>query len=296
METLIEQFRKDLEIRKCSKDTIEQYPQILRRFGEFVGGDLLAVDKKKLIAYADHLKNLSIDSRRRYFSAIGSFYEFAIEAELIQTSPITPGFKKRYLHAYKDNRQSRKSLTTDEARKLIDAIFTTRERAPIVLLLKTGIRLGELISLDLDDLDLPNLRIRLKPTAKRSNLTVFIDDETARLLRKWLAKRETMAKSTALFLNAHGDRYSRDSFELMFTKYSTVAGLHDASSKRLEDRCTPHTCRHFFTTEMRDRGMQREYVKKLRGDAVTEAIDIYNHISAEKLKKAYLDCVPQFGL
>jgi len=294
METLIDQFREDLKIQGRSKDTCEQYPQILKRFEAFVGGDLLSVDKARLINYVKHLKDNSLASRQRYFSAIGSFYDFMVELDLMESNPVTPSFKKRYLRGYKSdsNRQRRKCPTIEEARRLVSGIITIRERAAIVALLKTGLRCSELISLDVDDLDLPNLTLHLKPTNKRSNLTIFFDEETAQLLRKWLARREKMARSQALFLNAQGDRYSRDSFEIMFVKYSTAAGLHNAASNRLEDRCTPHSCRHFFTSQLLERGMRREYVQTLRGDVVKDAVDIYHHISMEKLKESYLAHMP----
>jgi len=73
-------------------------------------------------------------------------------------------------------------------------------------------------------------------------------------------------------------------------------GLHNASSDRMEDHFSPHCCRHWFTTHLRRAGMPREFIQELRGDARREAIDIYDHIDREELRKSYLAHVPQLGV
>ena len=73
-------------------------------------------------------------------------------------------------------------------------------------------------------------------------------------------------------------------------------GLHNASSDRMEDHFSPHCCRHWFTTHLRRAGMPREFIQELRGDARREAIDIYDHIDREELRKSYLAHGPQLGV
>jgi integrase/recombinase XerD len=73
-------------------------------------------------------------------------------------------------------------------------------------------------------------------------------------------------------------------------------GLHDASSERMEDHFSAHCTRHFFTTHLRRAGMPREFIQELRGDVRKEAIDIYDHIDREELRKSYLAHIPQLGV
>jgi integrase/recombinase XerD len=166
------------------------------------------------------------------------------------------------------------------------------------LLAKTGIRRNELISLDVSDVDFVENQIRLKPTAKRTKRTIFIDDECSFIIRRWLRVREGLNqhKSTALFLSTWGLRSSRNDVYLAVTKAAERVCLHNPKSERLEDHFSPHACRHWFTTHLRRAGMRREFIQELRGDSRKEAIDIYDHIDLKELKEAYLTTIPQLGI
>ena len=79
-------------------------------------------------------------------------------------------------------------------------------------------------------------------------------------------------------------------------KYAERVGLHDPASKRLEDRFTEHCCRHWFATHLLRAGMPRDYVKELRDDVRREAIDLYNHIDREELRRSYIAHISQLGI
>ena len=208
--------------------------------------------------------------------------------------------RKRYLKRYKDNDdgQARKLISVEEMANLINCTMDLRDKAVIALLAKTGIRRHELVELDISDVDLIENRIRLKPTAKRTNRTVFFDDEAAYLLRRWLKIREGINPkgNPALFLNAEGERLNRSGVYNLVVEAARRTGLHDPASERLEDHFGPHCCRHWFCTHLFRAGMRREFIKELRGDSRKEAFDLYNHIDLKELKEAYLACIPQLGI
>jgi integrase/recombinase XerD len=299
---LIADFKSDLMTRGLSADTIKSYPLYAKRLYDF-SGDLLTVNEGVLSKYLSYLRNeekVGFTSIRRYFAALGTFFDFLVFMRYISVNPITSVFKKRYLRSYKshDPMQRRQCISIEQARLFVESILNPRERAAVVLLLKTGIRRKELSELDLIDVDMKNRIIRIKPTGKRSNEIVFFDEETAKVLGKWLVRREKSNKkgSPALFLDSFGNRLSPNSLNIMFAKYASSAGLHNPKSPRLEDRLSPHCCRHYFTTTMLEAGMPREYVMELRGDSPSAAVDLYHHIDRKKLQKSYLECVPQLGL
>ncbi len=169
----------------------------------------------------------------------------------------------------------------------------------LTILLKTGIRRGELLALDVADADLPARQIQLKPAAKRTNRTVFLDEEAARSIKRWLAARETRyrkPKEQALFVSNKGTRLERSAIDAMVRRAGERAGLHDCVSAKLEDKFTPHCCRHWFTTHLLRAGMERSYVQWLRGDSIREAVDIYYHINPEDVRRPYLTHIPQLGI
>jgi integrase/recombinase XerD len=192
----------------------------------------------------------------------------------------------------------RKLISIEEMAKLINSTLDVRDKAIITLLAKTGIRRNELIKLDLEDVDWVEQSIKLKPTPKRTNRTVFFDDEAALILHRWVRAREGRNDkgSKALFVNNLGGRLNRNGVYLAVTKPAERLGLHNANSDRMEDHFSPHCCRHWFTTHLRRAGMSREFIQELRGDVRREAIDIYDHIDKKELRESYLAHIPQLGI
>jgi site-specific recombinase XerD len=305
---LIEAFAADLKMADRSPDTVGQYPRHVKRLLDFCqkrNVDLLAVDKNILIKYLEDLRDpnrnemINIVSIRQYFSALSTFFDFLVFHEYITTNPITPAFKRHYFREYKDHdaTQRRKTIDITQAKILLHGIFDKRDRCVVCLLLKTGMRRKEVSELDVASVDLPKLTIHISPTGKRSGEIVFIDDEMAFVFRQWLKDRKKMDTkgSPAMFLNRSGNRLSLNAINNLFRKYATAAGLNNPLSDRLEDKFSPHACRHFFGTTMRKAHMQREFIARLRGDHLP-TMDLYDHVDPEELKEAYLACVPQFGL
>ncbi len=303
---LIQRFLEDCRIRNLSTHTIESYQSTLNLFSLFLHKrklSLLMVDREILREYISFLLNQGIDYKtiENRFSTFSSFYEYAVYEDLVEKN-IVLDVRKRYLRRYKKNDHNgskRKLVDVEEMSFYINRIFDIRTKAIAILFAKTGIRLRELIAIDVDDINWDVMSIRLKPTHKRSNLTVFFDAETAILLKRWLKKRETIADKNcnALFVSYNtGRRLERHAIYESFTKWAEKAGLHNPHSDRLEDHFTPHCCRHWFTTHLRRAGMPREFIKELRGDKRGDSMDIYYHIDQEELRKSYLGCIPQLGI
>jgi integrase/recombinase XerD len=253
------------------------------------------------LEYLAFERSYSTKTLENYFSALSSFYDFLVYEGVVDTNSVLP-FRKRYIRQYKVGQHvddpPRKLISVEQMKMLIDSILDPRDKAIVTLLAKTGIRRKELINIDLEDINWEEQSIQLKPHPKRSNLTVFFDDECARVLLRWLNSRKNYPVSpscNAFFINEKGERLKRHGVYDVVTKYAKKIGLHNSESKRMEDHFTPHCCRHWFTTWLLRNGMPREYVKELRGDKRGEAIDIYHHIDKKELRRAYLACIPKLG-
>jgi integrase/recombinase XerD len=304
MDQLIEDYLKDCQSRGMAAGSLPRYRSVLKiyqKYLEEIGADALDVSNAILVGFIDYLRAGKVKDKtlNNYFSALSSFYEFLSFSGRISANPVI-SIRKRYLKGYKDNHdgQERKLISIEEMGRLINSEMDIRDKAIITLLAKTGIRRNELISLDVFDIDFVDQMIRLKPTAKRTNRTVFIDDETAFILRRWLRVREGVnrRKETALFLSTWGFRISRNDVYLVVVNAAERVGLHDPNSDRMEDHFSPHCARHWNTTYLLRAGMKREYVQWLRGDAIKEAVDIYFHIDPKDVQEAYLAAIPQLGI
>jgi integrase/recombinase XerD len=298
---LIAEFEAWLAGKDISRDTLKDYPRHVRDFCKFFHGDLLSVDEEILEGYVAYLKRRGVtqNSVKRYFTGISNFFKFLVKRKYITVNPAIP-VQEDYLKSYKtrDVSQLRQVITVDDAKKLVASILDPRERAIILLFLKTGIRNHELVELDVNDVDLPNLTVYLHPTAKRSNLEVYIDEETARTLKRWLKVREkeNVHNIPALFLDRYGNRLTVRTSSYVVRKHAISAGLHDQSSKLPRDRLSPHNFRYYFTNRMLDYGMRPLFVQYLRGDAVNNAMGSYIRFDKAEVKREYLGTVPKLGL
>lgn len=306
MDQIVEDFLKDCHLRNMTDETVVNYRSNMRIFLGFLKEKNVSFEKvggqdlKQFLQYLKVERGNSMKRVNNYFSTLSTFYDFLLSEHMVSSNPISP-IRRRYLRGYKKERRSgeRRAISVDEMSMLVNSILDPKYKAIAVLFAKTGVRRGELINIDIDDVDFKGLSIILKPCAKRSNRRVFFDDECARVLKIWLQRREGYGNGSnhpALFISKMGTRLQRSQITRKINYYAELVGLHNPSSKRLEERFSPHYFRHWFTTWLLRNGMSRDYVKELRGDCRKDAIDIYNHIDKEELRKSYLACIPQLGV
>jgi len=300
---LIDAFALDCGDRGLDNETARRYISGAKIFSRFVnnrGLSLLAVDGHVLRDFIRHRRSQGIKQKTmgNDLSSIAALYDYLCFEEYMQSNPVPP-IRKRFLKKYKRDSDDppRKLISIEEMVKLVNSVLDPRDRSIILLLAKTGVRRGELISMDVNDIDWIEQSITLKPKRKRTGRVVFFDDECATALKRWLkAREEFKPDNKALFIGAGGERLKRHGVYSIVCNHAQKVGLHDPKSPKPEDHFTPHCFRHWFTTWLRRNGMPREFIQELRGDRRREAIDIYDHIGRAELRKAYLACVPQLGI
>ncbi len=305
-ERLLQAFKEDCTIRGMSPETIRSYYSNVKIFikflNEYLGKSVTQADRfdlREFMRYLREERKISHKRIKNYFSALSCFFEFLEYEGVVSNNPVR-AVRKRYLKRYykeDDDSFEAKVISEEEMGEFINSITDIRDKAIVTLLVKTGIRRGELQKIDLEDINWEEQSILLKRRKKRSNRLVFFDDETAYVLKRWLRVREKLCRnSNALFPGKNRPYIDRNSIYNAVVKWAQRFGIHDANSKRREDHFSPHNLRHCFTTYMRRAGMPREFIQELRGDKRREAIDIYDKISKDELRKEYLARVPKFGI
>jgi integrase/recombinase XerD len=305
MDQLVMDFRQDCLVRGMAERSVESYLnciKICRGYLFSQGKDILTIDRASIQGYIEYLRlerGVSLKTVKMHLTALSTLFEFLVFEGHLNSNPVL-AVRRRYSRRYKNGNESqtRQLIGIEDMARIINSEMDIRNKSIITLLAKTGIRRNELITLDVSDVNLVENRIKLKPTAKRSNRTLFIDDECSFILRRWLRVRETVnkKKSPALFLSKWDNRITRTDVYEAVTKAAERVGLHNPNSDRMEDHFSPHCCRHWFTTHLRRAGMSREFIQELRGDARKEAIDIYDHIDKKELRESYLAHIPQLGI
>ena len=302
---LIGQFKEDCELRGMTKESIRGYISEIRIFGDYLQDNdinILQIDNEGLGDFLKYLRDERGNSQNRienYFSALSSFYDFLLYKGHVGKNIILP-FRKRYLKRYKKNDTPavRKLISVEEMSRFINSIIPIRDRTIATLLAKTGVRRGELLGIELNEINFNERSIMLKVFRKRSNRLVFFDEETEIILKKWLKRRKDLVNNgvTSLFVNDYGESLGRCGVYNAIVGWAKRLGYYDSNSDRLEDHFSCHNFRHWYTTNLLRNGMPREYVKELRGDVRSEAIDIYHHIDCKDLRDSYLAFIPQLGI
>jgi len=300
---VIEDFLVDCRTQGMQESTIDIYRLKMTIIDRFYDKNLKELDNgdlKELLNYLQDERGIGNTTIAHYFKILSSFFNYLEYKELVDRN-ILPNFRRRYLKQRMKNQDTnvdskRQIISVEQMRNLVNSIIDPRDRAIMVLLAKTGVRVSELGRIEMGDIDFHKRTITLKKNGKRSNLKVLFDVETENVLRRWINARNTMNyDGNALFISYDmGERkpLSICGIRDAVTKYARRLGIHKDRG-RLEERFTPHCARHWFTTFLRKSGMPREYIKYLRGDSLNETMDIYNHIDFEELKESYDRCIPK---
>ena len=295
----VAQFRRYMTIeRNLSAHTDSNYARDLAALVKFCDThkleDWSAVDSQhiRLFASHSHAKGLAGRSIQRRLSAVRSFFEFLVRetrvqelarerpAELINVAR-NPAVDVR---APKALRRLPETLDADQMASLLEIpagdIFVTRDRAIMELLYSSGLRLAELVGLDLNGLDLPDRTVRVVGKGKKVRI-VPVGTEALNALQAWLKERVSIAKSgeTALFVGRTGERLGRRAVQTRVAYWARRQGV--------SMRVYPHLFRHSFASHLLESGGDLRGVQELLGHADIATTQIYTHLDFQHLARIY---------
>jgi len=283
----IDGFLESLRVeRGASPHTIRSYRADLASFVAFLGeskadpSELLSASPKRLRAYSAWLsaQGYSSGTIARRLASLRSFYRFHRTRGAVDTDPTAA------LRNPKQPKRLPKALRVDEIERLLESIpqakpLDLRDRALLETLYGGGLRVSELVGLDLDDLDEEHAAVTVRGKGRRERFAP-IGARALDWLRRWIAARiPDRAAGRALFLNRDGRRLSSRSVDRIVKARLLQAGLSPDAS--------PHALRHSFATHLLDRGADLREVQELLGHKNIATTQIYTHVSMERLKKVY---------
>jgi integrase/recombinase XerD len=299
MQKKIEEFLTCLEVEKgysentrvAYKNDLSQFLTFLRRKAKPSIARWSEVQKDQLVAYIMHLKTereYASTTVARKVAAIKSFFHFLVAEGLIQDDPTatldSPRVKK-YLP---------RAISQKDVEKLLEAASRQqsprglRDRAILELLYATGMRVSELVSLDVGWVDLASASVRVFGKGNKERI-IPIYERAVEAVRAYLENgRMQLLRSPdkkALFLNQRGDRLTRQGLWLIVKGYVQEAGL--------KVPVTPHTLRHSFATHMLRGGADLRNVQELLGHANIATTQVYTQVTNERLREVYDEAHPR---
>lgn len=297
MKKAVDRFLRYLKVeRNCSELTIKSYREDLLILSEYLAETLGRTPKPAEITPLDlrtyvsalHEAGYAKTSVSRRLASLRSFFRFCQREDLCQTNPAKP------LRNPRRDRKLPHFLTGAEIGKLLSApsgqeSMGMRDRAMLETLYSAGLRVSELVGINMDDLDLEDGLVRVRGKGKRERLAP-LGSFAIKAIRRW-SKRRVVAKGmpkrgdSPLFLNKFGKRISTRSVGRMLEKYLKQTGL--------DTRTSPHTLRHSFATHLLDSGADIRSVQELLGHKSLVTTQIYTHVSTVGLRQAYEKAHPR---
>jgi len=279
MKRYIEKFLRYLEIEKnYSSFTLLNYQGDLKDFSNFLGDlPLENIDYLNLRRYLAHLKENNFKPRTvaRKLSCLRSFFRFLCRDGYLKSNPAVS------LTTFKLDKHLPSFLTEEEVNKLLAINLSSderslRDKAILETFYSTGMRISELVGLNVEDIDFISGVTKAKGKGKKERL-LPVGEHALRAIKAYLDKRKK--QSTALFLNKSGTRLTTRGTRNVVSKYIRLASLKQGISA--------HSLRHSFATHLLNRGADLRSVQELLGHANLSTTQIYTHLTTEKLKSVY---------
>ncbi|MCQ9206988.1 MAG: tyrosine recombinase XerC [Omnitrophica bacterium] len=283
MQRYIEKFKDYLTKEKnYSLHTVKNYVADLKEFAKFLSGkDLKDVDYITVRKMLGFLRERAISKRSiaRKLSALRSFFTFLQRDGYITANPVasvsTPKMDKK-LPLFLDEKTVLKLLTSPDK----TSFQGLRDKAILETLYGAGLRVSELVGIDVGDVDFISGVIKVLGKGRRERIAP-VGDAAITAIRKYVAYRDRKAGegNEALFLNKSMKRLSDRGVRCIMDKYITVLSM--------QKHISPHTLRHSFATHLLNRGADLRSVQELLGHKNLSTTQIYTHVTTERLKSVY---------
>lgn len=282
-----------IKVKKSSPNTVSSYMRDIRQFDHWLETDgraaVLSVTSDIIEVYLEHLRSSGRSGATvsRSLASLKNFYAYVVSSGFLESSPVSSD-----IHVERGEKKLPQILSGHEVELLLSQPSCVdakgfRDKAMLEVMYATGIRVSELIALDLDDVNL-DLGV-IKCSASKKVRAIPLYPAALRALSLYLRDvRSVMVADpaeTALFVNVGGARMSRQGFWKILKHYQNKAGI----TKDI----TPHTLRHSFAVHLLENGADIGSLQELMGHCDISSTQMYAQMINQKIKNVYDKCHPK---
>lgn len=293
MNTYVKEYTSFMtDIRHKSLNTVESYKRDVTQYISYLDGtgvtDISSTTKTTVLSYLLYLQKEGRASSTvsRTLASLRSYYLFMMQNGVVKSNPTSN------LEAPHVEKKIPKILSGEEVELLLEQPKNCdnkgiRDKAMLKLLYATGIRVSELINLDVSDVNVPMSFVRCKGGKKERIIPMGHQAKDAlenyiNNVRKYMVRDEN---ETALFVNCSGARLSRQGFWKLIKYYQHIAGI--------ETDITPHTLRHSFAAHLLENGADLHSIQEMMGHADISSTQVYSRMMNSKIKDVYAKAHPR---
>ena len=277
--------------KKLSDNTLQSYRRDIEQYEKYVSDNkinYLKVTEETILEYMEYLReeNKKESTISRSLASIRSFYQYLIRVKKIKKDPTMT------IESPKINKRTPNILTSKEVELLLDQpkdvdLKGTRDKAMLEFAYATGMRVTEMISLDIDDVKLDEGYVVCRGRSKSRNIP--LGSMSLKALKDYMLNaRHTMIKDDneqALFVNVNGQRLTRQGFWKIIKYYKEQA--------HIDKDITPHVLRHSFATHLLQNGADLKSIQTMLGHSDILSTQIYMQFQDESLKNVYKKAHPR---
>ena len=280
------------KVKQASANTIASYMRDIRQFSQWlhnvVGSDVIDASQQNIADYLAHLENDGKTGATvsRSLASLKNFYAYVVSSGFLEKTPVVN------IKVNRGEKHIPQILTGREIELLLSQPTCVdakgfRDKAMLEVMYATGIRVTELIELDVDDVNLEQGIIKCNGTKKTRAIPLY--PAALKALAAYMRDiRDSMVASTserALFVNINGVRMSRQGFWKILKYYQETA--------HITKEITPHTLRHSFAVHLLENGADLSSLQELMGHSDISSTQLYTHMINQKIKSVYEKCHPK---
>lgn len=273
--------------RQLSKNTYDGYYRDLKDFFAFTKKEYKNINKNDIINYIEYLsKKNNPKTVNRHIVSIKNYYKFMEKKNKITINPCED------ITGLKMTKSVPRVLSENDIEKLLNIdlnnAYDYRNKAMLELMYSSGLRVSELLNLEVNNIDLDNYLVRCFGKGSKERIVPLSDIAVKALYDYIYVYRNTLTKNKStniLFLNSRGDKLSRQGF----FKILKIIALEKGINKEL----SPHTIRHSFATHLINHGADLRSVQTMLGHENIKTTQIYTHVSNNYVKENYESSHPR---
>lgn len=281
------------KVKQASDNTVSSYMRDIRQYTEWLriseNRDVLTATQQNIGMYLEYLRQQgkSGATASRTLASLKNFYAYVVSTGFLEASPVTVD-----IHVDRGEKKLPQILTGKEVELLLNQPDCSdakgyRDRAMLETMYATGIRVSELIALNVEDVNLELGMLKCSSTKKSRAIPLY--PAALRALSVYIREvRMGMVADPAekaLFVNMTGARMSRQGFWKILKHYQEKAGI--------DKEITPHTLRHSFAVHLLENGADLGSLQELMGHSDISSTQMYTHMINQKLKSVYEKCHPK---
>lgn len=291
MELIIQDFIEYLNSRQVSKNTLLSYERDINQLSSYLKGldkKMFEATEEDLQGYIVYMTTIGKSSATisRCVASMKAFYRYLLKNKLVEENIAEK------LLAPKVEKKELSILSVGEVEKLLEQpsnadLKGQRDKAMLEVLYATGIRVTELISLTINDVNVNAGHIKVKK--KNKERIIPVSNTSLRFLKDYVENVRPLLIKTeeeeSLFINANGQKMTRQGFWKILKQYKDQA--------KIEKELTPHTIRHSFAVHMLQNGAELKSVQELLGHTDVASTMMYTHVADMKIRDEYLNAHPR---